>query len=90
MGEHCDEPSHWRHHQTLSEWMRKENVPGIQGVDTRALTKKIREKGSILGKIVFELPINTENVKIADPNLRNLVAEVSTKVCFNLHKQFSF
>lgn len=46
----CDEPSHWRAKQSLSEWMKKHNIPGISGIDTRALTKHIREKGTILGE----------------------------------------
>jgi carbamoyl-phosphate synthase/aspartate carbamoyltransferase/dihydroorotase len=60
--------------------MKLENVPGIQGIDTRALTKKIREKGTMLGRIVYSLPISTINVQISDPNSRNLVEEVSVKV----------
>ncbi|XP_056633448.1 CAD protein [Diorhabda sublineata] len=79
VGEHCDSPSHWRSKKTLSEWMKEQNVPGIQGVDTRQLTKKIREKGTILGKIVFTLSIPEDPCKIKDPNTRNLVAEVSVK-----------
>ena len=59
--------------------MKAENIPGIQGIDTRALTKKIREKGTMLGRIVYSLPIET-NIKIVDPNTRNLVQEVSVKV----------
>lgn len=47
----CDKPSHWRNTKTLSEWMKEYNIPGISGVDTRALTKKIRENGTILGKV---------------------------------------
>lgn len=46
----CDKPSHWRAKQSLSDWMKKHNIPGISGIDTRALTKKIREKGTIMGK----------------------------------------
>lgn len=79
VGEHCDFPSHWRSKKTLSEWMKEQNVPGIQGVDTRQLTKKIREKGTMLGKIVFTLSIPDIPCKIEDPNTRNLVAEVSVK-----------
>ncbi|XP_060528701.1 CAD protein [Cylas formicarius] len=78
VGEHCDNPSHWRNVKTLSKWMNEQNVPGIQGIDTRQLTKKIRESGTMLGRIIYSLPIPKE-LKIADPNLRNLVAEVSTK-----------
>ncbi|RZC40808.1 CAD protein [Asbolus verrucosus] len=79
VGELCDSPSHWRNVQTLAEWMKKENIPGIQGIDTRQLTKKIREKGTILGRIVYSLPVSTNNIKIVDPNKKNLVEEVSVK-----------
>lgn len=50
------------------------------GIDTRALTKKIREKGTMLGKVVME-GVQPESVPFDDPNVRNLVAEVSSKVC---------
>lgn len=55
----CDQPSHWRSKQSLSEWMKKHNIPGISGVDTRALTKKIREKGTLAGeyKLVYTIHI---------------------------------
>lgn len=59
--------------------MKQENVSGIQGVDTRELTKRIRENGTMLGRIVHALPI-PEKLNIEDPNKRNLVAEVSVKV----------
>lgn len=76
----CETPSHWRQIQTLSKWMEKEKIPGICGIDTRALTKIIRENGTILGRIVRhkqnEFPLHPP---IIDPNTRNLVAEVSCK-----------
>lgn len=79
VGEHCDKPSHWRNVKTLSTWMQQQNIPGIQGIDTRDLTKIIRETGTMLGRIIYKLPINTKDLKILDPNLRNLVEEVSIK-----------
>jgi carbamoyl-phosphate synthase small subunit len=66
--------SHWNAIQSLDEWLKKSNVPGIYGIDTRALTKRIREKGAMLGKVEPE-GMNTE---FYDPNLVNLVSEVST------------
>lgn len=45
----CEKPSHWRSKKTLSQWMKEYNIPGISGIDTRALTKKIRERGTLLG-----------------------------------------
>ena len=51
-------------------------IPGITGIDTRALTKRIREHGAMLGKIVpKDAGFLTE---FSDPNKRNLVAEVCT------------
>ena len=37
--------NHWKSEKTLSKWLEEEGVPGIYGIDTRALTKKIRERG---------------------------------------------
>ncbi|KAL1498243.1 hypothetical protein ABEB36_009074 [Hypothenemus hampei] len=89
VGEHCDEPSHWRHVKTLSEWMREQNVPGIQDIDTRNLTKIIREKGTMLGKLIYSLPLNVKTLNMVDPNLRNLVAEVSIKKPITYNKSGS-
>src|SRR3989339_2194660 len=66
--------SHWNSAKSLSEWLKENNIPGLYGIDTRTLTKKLREKGVMLGKVVFE-----KDAKIEDPNKRNIVAEVSCK-----------
>jgi carbamoyl-phosphate synthase small subunit len=65
--------SHWNAEKSLSDWLNEYNIPGIFDVDTRALTKILREKGSMLGKIEFE----GEHVDFYDPNKENLVARVS-------------
>jgi carbamoyl-phosphate synthase small subunit len=44
------EYSHWNASESLDEWLKRNNVPGIYGIDTRALTKRIREKGAMLGE----------------------------------------
>lgn len=67
------EHSHYSALDSLDSWMRKQKIPGISGIDTRALTKHIRIHGAMLGKIV----VNDEDVSLEDPNKRNLVAEVS-------------
>lgn len=76
VGEICETPSHWRQIKTLSEWMKEQNIPGIYEIDTRALTKIIREKGTLLGRIVLDPPSSNPIPPIKDPNKRNLVAEV--------------
>lgn len=70
------EHSHWLADRSLSEWLVQEKIPGIYDVDTRALTKHLREKGSMLGKIVIE---GGEDIDFYDPNLENLVAKTSCK-----------
>jgi len=77
VSENCQEPSHWNKNTSLSTWLKKHKIPGISGIDTRALTKKLREKGVMLGKITTKIPKNIN--KFNDPNLTNLVNEVSTK-----------
>jgi carbamoyl-phosphate synthase small subunit len=67
--------SHWNAKKSLSDWMKENNVPGIFGIDTRELTNKLRKKGSLLGKILYD----NEKINFEDPNKRNLVAEVSIK-----------
>lgn len=68
--------SHWNALKSLDEWLRENNVPGIFGVDTRQITKVIREKGVMLGKIAVEG--KPEPPEFIDPNRENLVAKVST------------
>ncbi|WP_346855267.1 glutamine-hydrolyzing carbamoyl-phosphate synthase small subunit [uncultured Draconibacterium sp.] len=66
--------SHWNAEKSLSDWLKEYNVPGLFDIDTRALTKILREKGSMLGKIEFE-----EEIDFYDPNKENLVAVASCK-----------
>ncbi len=65
--------SHWNAQKSLSDWLKEYEVPGLFDIDTRALTKILREKGSMLGKIEFE----DETIDFYDPNLENLVARAS-------------
>jgi carbamoyl-phosphate synthase small subunit len=66
--------SHWNSRKSLSEWLIEHRVPAICGIDTRALTKKLREHGVMLGKIIY-----VGDIAFLDPNKRNLVADVSVK-----------
>merc|ERR1712137_165271 len=72
-----DEVSHWNADQTLEQWMISEKVPGLTGLDTRQLTKRLRERGSMLGKIILEGQDDID-LRHEDPNKRNLVAEASS------------
>ena len=73
----CDyssEYSHWNSEKSLGDWLKEEGIPAIQGVDTRMLTKKLREKGVMLGKLEVNGKIDFD-----DPNKKNLVDEASCK-----------
>lgn len=75
VSEYSENYSHWNAANSLGEWLKKYGIPAITGIDTRALTQKLREKGTMLGKIVAD----GKDVEFHDPNLDNLVAEVSIK-----------
>ena len=64
--------SHWKSSRSLCEWLRQHKVPGIYGIDTRELTKKLRD-GTTLGKIV----VGNEDLDFEDTMQTNLIAEVS-------------
>jgi carbamoyl-phosphate synthase small subunit len=69
------EYSHWNAAKSLDQYLKENDVPGIFGIDTRALTKRLREKGSMLGKIIIDDIVPADY----DPNKDNLVAQVSCK-----------
>lgn len=75
LGECSPEYSHHSAKKSLDEWLKEKGVPGIMGVDTRALTQKLREHGVMLGQVVPEREIKM--TEVPDPNEGNLVAEVS-------------
>lgn len=67
--------SHWNAKKSLAEWLKEQNIPGIFDIDTRELTKKIREKGVMLGKII----IDSGDIDFYDPNKEDLVRQVTIK-----------
>ena len=80
VSQYINTPSHFQSQMTLSEWLKKEKVPGLVITDTRYLTQKLRDKGAQLAKIVFG-----EDIDFVDPNLSNLVDIVSTKKVIEEH-----
>lgn len=65
--------SHWNAVQSLSDWMKKNSIPGIYGIDTRALTQRLRENGVMLGKI----EANDKSIDFYNPDEDDLVSQVS-------------
>lgn len=52
--DYSEHHSHWNAEGSLSDWLRRQQVPAITGIDTRALTKRLREKGVVRGRILVE------------------------------------
>ena len=83
----CKNPFHWASTRTLDQWLKDEDVPGIYGIDTRKLTKKLRVKGVLLGILKVceadeepDLPQLLKEVKkVQDPNFTDLAKQVTVK-----------
>ncbi|OQE27643.1 hypothetical protein PENSTE_c004G07954 [Penicillium steckii] len=87
--------SHFLAASSLGQWLKESGVPAMHGVDTRALTKRLRQTGSMLGRMLLQKTDVTkevassadvatwkshfEEIEWVDPNTKNLVAEVSIR-----------
>ena len=76
VNEYSKNYSHFASTLSLTEWLKQSHIPAISGVDTRALTQKLRRKGVMLGTLAHT--ISKPPASFDNPNKRNLVAEVST------------
>lgn len=74
VSENTHYPNNYKMEYNLSYWLKKNNIPGIYGLDSRALTKKLRKKGSMLGKIIFD-----KDIPFYNPNNENLASKVCIK-----------
>ena len=78
VADYSEEYSHWNAKESLAEWLKREQIPGITGIDTRALTKKLREHGVMMGRIVFE-EVESGELKVESYEDINYVDRVSCK-----------
>lgn len=65
--------SHWNSVESLDEWLKRFHVPGLYGIDTRHLTKILRERGTMLGKI----ETGKDKIKFYDPDVVDLISQVT-------------
>ena len=92
VSEYSEKYSHWHAVRSLADWLKEENIPALTGVDTRAIAKHLREKGTMLGTIEIagedEMAVAAGNSKTAtdsaakddtDPRKTNLFSTVSCK-----------
>ncbi|AKG24819.1 glutamine-hydrolyzing carbamoyl-phosphate synthase small subunit [Calothrix sp. 336/3] len=82
----CPRPSNWRSTQSLPDYLKQYQIPGIYGIDTRALTRKIRTHGAMNGGISTDILDEAELLEkvLAAPNMQglNLVQEVTTSTVY--------
>lgn len=81
VSDYSEEFSHWNATESLSDWLKREQIPGITGIDTRALTKKIREHGVMMGRILIgeEIKESNRSCEMPDYGSINYVDRVSCK-----------
>ena len=77
VSDYSEQYSHWNAHESLADWLKREHVPGITGIDTRELTKVLREHGVMMGQIIFDDEPN--NIPQAQYEGVNFVDQVSCK-----------
>ena len=78
VSDYSEEYSHWNAHESLADWLKREKVPGVTGIDTRQLTKVLREHGVMMGTIKPIDAIDTMET-IEDYSTINWVDRVSCK-----------
>ena len=75
IGDYSADYSHWDSHRSLGNWLVEQHIPGIYGIDTRSLAKRLRTYGAMSGRIIFD---GDDVIPFRNPNVENLVAQVST------------
>ena len=82
VSDYSEQYSHWNACESLSDWLKREQVPGVTGIDTRQLTKVLREHGVMMGRLVFEgqeKPDGQDDQETEDYGAINWVERVSCK-----------
>ena len=77
VSDYSEQYSHWNATESLADWLKREGVPGITGIDTRELTKVLREHGVMMGQIIFDDA--PDNIPTAEYEGINWVDKVSCK-----------
>ena len=77
VADYSEKYSHWNAKGSLAEWLKREKIPAITGIDTRRLTKRLRECGVMRGRIVVS--VDSEYLENTDYGSINWVEQVSCK-----------
>jgi len=90
VGDVAEKFSHYQAVESISQWCKRNGIPGITGVDTRAITTLLRQQGTTLGKLAIgakEADIPVQQDGYYDPSVENLIAQVSTPKPYDLNPQ---
>ena len=79
VADYSEQYSHWNAKESLASWLKREKVPGISGIDTRRLTKVLREHGVMMGRVTIDHSPLTIDHYTADYGSINWVEQVSCK-----------
>jgi len=83
--EYCSQPSHWQSTRTLHEFLLAYGIPGISGIDTRALTRRLRSSGVMMGILSSEMSIeeaSKELKSLPKYDFTDFVHQVSTEKAY--------
>ena len=79
VADYSENYSHWNAKESLAEWLKREQIPAITGIDTRRLTKVLREHGVMMGRIILEGAATESQHTEQDYGAVNWVEKVSCK-----------
>ena len=79
VADYSEEYSHWNAKESLAEWLKREKIPGITGINTRRLTQVLREQGVMMGRIRISEELKVKSEESSDYASVNWVEKVSCK-----------
>ena len=85
VADYSERYSHWNANESLSDWLKREKVPAITGIDTRRLTKVLREHGVMMGRVVIDGLADEPQHTSLDYGSVNWVEKVSCKEVITYH-----
>ena len=84
VSELCDTPSNWQMKKTLDQYLDEQGVTGLCGVDTRALTRHVREYGTLRGRIVEGEPTEADLALVRAHEMHDQVAQCTCKEAYDV------
>ncbi|HHW08075.1 MAG TPA: carbamoyl phosphate synthase small subunit, partial [Clostridia bacterium] len=82
--EACRQPSHWLAQETLQDYLRRHHITAAEGIDTRALTRKLREKGTMTGMLTPDVPTPEDFLALQAYQPERPVPQVTTREVYTI------